>query len=113
MQEHTVALLERGKPKRVTCRVCGGEHLFRPEPPKGRAKVPDPLADVPSDWDALLAAANLERIRPYSMRQSYGRGDVIRHKVFGLGIVVREAGRGKVEVSFRDGTRLLACDRRR
>jgi hypothetical protein len=47
------------------------------------------------------------------MRGQYARGEVIRHKVFGLGIVVRELGGTKIQVSFRDGVRLLVCNRTR
>ncbi|MFH1143266.1 MAG: hypothetical protein V1774_01830 [Candidatus Eisenbacteria bacterium] len=57
-----------------------------------------------------MAMADLDGMRPYAMRGEFARGEVIHHKVFGLGIVVREVGEGKIQVSFRDGLRLLVCN---
>ncbi len=66
-----------------------------------------------TDWDDLMAMADLDGVRPYSMKGQFARGEVIQHKAFGLGIVVREMGVGKIQVSFRDGVRLLVCNRQR
>jgi len=64
-----------------------------------------------TDWDDLMAMADLDGVRPYTMKGLFARGQVIQHKAFGLGIVVREMGEGKIQVSFRDGVRLLVCNR--
>jgi hypothetical protein len=64
-----------------------------------------------SDWEDLMAMADVDGVRPYAMRGEFSRGEVIQHKVFGLGIVVRELAGGKIQVSFRDGVRLLVCNR--
>jgi hypothetical protein len=66
-----------------------------------------------NDWEDLMAMADMDGVRAYAMRGQYARGEVIRHKVFGLGIVVRELGGTKIQVSFRDGVRLLVCNRTR
>ncbi|MCK4414998.1 MAG: hypothetical protein KAY32_15795 [Candidatus Eisenbacteria sp.] len=57
-----------------------------------------------------MAMADLDGVRSYVMRGSYSKGEVINHKVFGLGIVVHEVGDGKIQVSFQDGVRLLVCN---
>jgi len=64
-----------------------------------------------TDWDDLMAMADLDGVRPYTMKGMFARGQVIQHKAFGLGIVVREMGVGKIQVSFRDGVHLLVCNR--
>jgi hypothetical protein len=64
-----------------------------------------------TDWDDLMAMADLDGVRPYTMKGLFARGQVIQHKAFGMGIVVREMGAGKIQVSFRDGVRLLVCNR--
>jgi hypothetical protein len=64
-----------------------------------------------TDWDDLMSMADMDGVLPYAMKGTFTRGEVIRHKAFGLGIVVREMGVGKIQVSFRDGVRLLVCNR--
>jgi len=54
--------------------------------------------------------ADLDGVRVYSMGKCYSRGEVIQHKAFGIGIVVQQVGDSKIQVSFRDGTRLLVCN---
>lgn len=66
-----------------------------------------------TDWEDLMAMADMDGVRPYAMKGQFHRGEVIQHKAFGLGIVVREIGTEKIQVSFRDGVRLLVCNRQR
>lgn len=66
-----------------------------------------------TDWEDLMAMADMDGVRPYAMKGQFHRGEVIQHKVFGLGIVVREIGTEKIQVSFRDGVRLLVCNRQK
>jgi len=88
----------------------------RKRPPAGKGKAKDGLARVrgefspATDWQDLMAMADLDGVRVYSMKMSYSRGEVIQHKVFGIGIVVQEIGGAKIQVSFQDGTRLLVCN---
>jgi len=94
--------------------------------PAGRRKAQRTAADMvagmslhrlshlaATDWEDLMAMADMDGARPYAMRGQFHRGEVIQHKVFGLGIVVREIGTEKIQVSFRDGVRLLVCNRQR
>jgi hypothetical protein len=60
-----------------------------------------------------MAVADLGKVQPYAMRRDFSTGDVMSHRVFGIGIVVREVDGGKIQVSFQDGVRLLVCNRRR
>jgi hypothetical protein len=70
-----------------------------------RAKI-----SATTDWEELMAMADMEGVRPYRMHETYAKGDVIRHKTFGMGIVVREVNPQKIQVSFKDGVKLLACN---
>lgn len=116
MTEHIIAVLEAKAPRRVTCTVCDGTHNYRPSPPRSRTSAKTKRGGAtpkPSDWEELMGVADLDSVRPYAMRRAYAKGDVINHKVFGLGIVVREVTERKMEVSFQDGVRLLACNMRK
>jgi len=115
MRDHIIAIVEDKKPKRVTCKTCQGTHLYKPQPPKSRTKAAakkNALAAEPLGWEDLMAAADLEKVKPYGFRKIFVIGDVINHKAFGIGIVVREVDEHKIQVSFQDGIRLLACNRK-
>ena len=116
MTAHLVATLQESAPRRVTCKICEGTHNYRPSPPRSRTKEgrktrPKSLTGV--GWEELMGAADMKAVRAYAMRRSFAAGDVIRHKVFGLGVVVREVDEQKIEVSFEDGIRLLVRNFRR
>ena len=115
MRDHVIAVVEEDRPRRVTCRTCDGTHLYRPQPPRSRAgtQASSRSGSEATEWEDLMAVADLERVRPYAMRRAFAAGDVVSHKVFGIGVVVREVDDRKVQVSFHDGVRLLACDNRR
>ncbi|MBD3236938.1 MAG: hypothetical protein GF330_09560 [Candidatus Eisenbacteria bacterium] len=116
MTAHVIASMRGSQPSRVTCQVCEGTHNYRPLPPRSRSPArrrAAPSKLTTAGWDELVGVADLSAVRAYAMRRSYSAGDVIRHKVFGIGIVLREVDERKIEVSFEDGIRLLACNFRR
>lgn len=47
--------------------------------------------------------------RPYAMSAAFAEGEVIDHPKFGLGVVREVLPPDKVQVLFRDGSRLLRC----
>ena len=114
MREHVVAEVAHKRPARVTCASCNGEHLYRAQPPRSRAVPSDGTVVVhPAEWEDLMAVADLDKVQPYMMKRGYATGDVMDHRVFGLGVVVREVDGGKIQVSFKDGIRLMVCNRHR
>ncbi len=98
-----------GKPAKVGAKSAAA----RRSRAKGKAALRLRTPVSATDWEDLMAMADLDGVRPYAMCGQFAKGEVIRHKVFGLGIVVREITEGKIQVSFQDGVRLLACNRRR
>ncbi len=114
MCDHIVVVVEDDRPARVNCLSCSGEHLYRAQPPRSRAG-PDARSQPKegTGWEDLMAVADLDKVQPYAMRRDFSAGDVLSHRVFGLGIVIRAIDEGKIQVSFQDGVRLLVCNRRR
>ncbi len=49
------------------------------------------------------------KAKDYSMDGLFRKKDVIRHPVFGLGMVEKKAGPRKIEVLFEDGCRVMRC----
>lgn len=114
---HTIVALVRGRPVRVKCNTCGGEHVYKadvpPEAPAARPRKDRPAkaGTMEAEWKAQLAAAAAKGAhgKAYSQGESFKAGDVLDHPSFGVGLVQRAMGPGKVLVLFKDGARTLLC----
>lgn len=114
---HTIVALVQGRPVRVKCNTCGGEHAFRehapPEPgaePKKKERTPK-QETMEAAWKEQLAiaAAKGKKGKTYATTESFRSGDVLDHASFGVGVIQRLMGPGKILVLFRDGARTLLC----
>jgi hypothetical protein len=117
LTNHTIVAMAAGKPARVKCNTCGGEHNYRP--PKGD-KAPttrrSPSAKVskasgPShleQWNAALARLDVTKAQAYEMDGKYIKNMLITHLTFGMGVVT-SLSFGKMEVLFNEGPRWLGC----
>ena len=72
--------------------------------PKPKPKKIDPA-------DVIVEADPSKPLLPYSIRDSYERGDRINHKNLGEGVVQGVTGRGKIAVMFGDERKLLIHER--
>ncbi len=114
---HTVVTMAGAKPRRVKCNTCGGEHNYRPEKPqpKAAAKKPEkaksPTKRTRQSWSEIMQEASAKPHKTYSMAGSFGEGDWIEHKTFGLGCVQSFTPPNKITVRFADSTRMLVCNR--
>jgi len=123
IMNHTVVALAGEKIARVECNTCHGVHNFRgpkaPSPvsgkPAGNKRKPvgnskrNPAAAEKAEWEALQTDWNPEKATPYAMDETYRVKDLLRHAIFGLGVVTRQAGPHKMEVLFSGGKKLLRC----
>ena len=50
-----------------------------------------------------------ENVKDYAMDKEYRVKAVIKHPVFGLGLVQRVVGDRKMEVLFEDGKKMMRC----
>jgi hypothetical protein len=113
---HTVVIMEGETVKRVLCNTCNKEHIYRP--PKGektptnkkkpvrkkRAKkivAPDVL------WEKALESAQDLPSSVYTLDGSFESGEKIDHKNFGLGLVTKLIHPNKMEVIFKEGTKIM------
>ena len=72
--------------------------------PKPKKKKIDPA-------DVIVEADLSKPLLPYSIRDSYERGDRLNHKTLGEGVVQGVVGRGKIAVMFGDERKLLIHER--
>lgn len=126
---HTVVAMLDGKPRRVRCLTCGGDHIYRmpaslkaakaAERKKAAANKKSKAAkkaksggrgDVP-DFETLAGGKKLDNPRPYAMTERFGGGELIEHPVFGIGIVAVVRGQDKIDVSFQTGVHTLLHNR--
>jgi hypothetical protein len=114
---HTVVTMQGTKPRRVKCNTCAGEHNYRAEKPRtktgvkktGKAKAP--AKRIRQSWTEIMQEASGKPHKTYSMSGSFGEGDWIEHKFFGLGCVQTFTPPNKITVRFADSTKLLICNR--
>ncbi len=130
---HRVVAVVDGKPEKVICKTCGKRHKYRPNPPKSRTnksksrtrttlsasenetttkrKKRKTKKDPASKWEELLAKKSVSHAKMYSMDGLFDQDDVIEHEIFGYGLVIEIRAEGKMEVLFKEGSKLLVCGR--
>ncbi len=113
---HTVIAMQGLKPRRVKCNTCNGEHNYRATKPlaktakkPAKAKTGTPKRTRQS-WEEVMQEASSKPHKSYSMSGSFGEGDWIEHKAFGLGCVQSFTPPNKITVRFADSTRMLVCN---
>ncbi|MBD3307516.1 hypothetical protein GF339_13890 [candidate division KSB3 bacterium] len=114
---HQVVAVADGKVEKVLCKTCGGQHKYRPNPPKSRSKkraTPKKKKkqtrkskDPAERWQEALADKDLSNPKPYSMSEVFEQNDIIDHQKFGQGLVTEIRAEGKMEVLFKEGPKLL------
>lgn len=123
---HRIVAMVGEKVVRVECNTCGGTHNYYPPPvaktprtagtaaPKKAAAAPrapkkDPASAEREEWNSLRPSMNLEKAVAYNMNAAYKKGDLVKHPVFGFGIVRLVIVPNKMQVLFEDGMKLLRC----
>jgi len=118
MKWHTIVALVAGKPAKVECQGCNKQHQYRAQPPgsatagpkKPRASKASTPASPAVDFDTLLAG-RIGEARVYSPNDTFALNDVVRHPTFDIGVVTAAPAPQKIEVTFRDGKKMLLHDR--
>lgn len=60
------------------------------------------------DWEKRVSGHSVADFRAYRVSLSFEPNELVRHKTFGDGYVVRVIDKNKIEVMFKDGSRTLA-----
>ena len=122
---HTIVAMVGDTIARVQCNTCDGVHKYY-SPTSGRASAPNEkkagekspaprrtaarqaLAQQ-EEWAAACSEADPENAADYSMSRPFKVNDLVRHPVFGLGLVKTTQKPNKMEVLFESGLKLLRC----
>ncbi len=122
---HIVIYEVKGQVKKVKCKTCGAEHVYREaaqkkaesdatkrpkQEKKARVarKVTKPVYDAALDWELKHSEMNQEMlVKDYHMEDTYKPGDIVSHPLFGLGFV-RQVSGTSMEVLFKDSIKRMA-----
>ena len=121
---HVVVAMVGDRIAKVLCKQCGGQHRYRPpggaQPARRAAtRIATSARSVgraggkgrgakPVTAEPLIEPDLSVPVRPYRLGDSFAVGHRIAHPKFGPGIVETIVGRGKIQVWFADGRRVLA-----
>lgn len=114
---HVILAIPEVKPMRVQCGICKDEHNFKAPPPSKaeREKAAaerlreKTLAGDREQWSQLRPTMIEAKAKDYSMQGIFKKKDLIKHPIFGLGLVQRSAGPHKVQILFEDGCKVMRC----
>ncbi len=128
---HRVVAAVAGVPKRVECLTCRTQHNYRrpkgakdplprgtPTPSKpaaGRApaekKLTKKAAAAVADWEGKVLGHSPADFTAYTVKDTFRKGQLLRHKTFGDGYVADILDDNKLNVVFRDGSKILVHGR--
>lgn len=122
VMNHTIVAMVEERIVRVQCNTCSGVHNYRsPHPPvkapaAAKSATPraaatprarkDPGAAERQEWAEQIVRLEPGQAVAYTMDGKFKAEGLVKHTVFGLGIVKRQMP-GKVEILFADGKKLL------
>ncbi len=115
---HVVISKYEDEIRRVQCNPCGDVHSFRK--PRGEAEedMPEPVAArkramlKKPNWEEFFAKHSEKHAKPYEFRELYKENLIVTHPKFGTGFVSEVVSESKVEITFKDGRRILVHNRR-
>lgn len=115
---HTILAMVSGRPARVQCNTCGGQHAYRSATPAEATRRAAPSSSASQSrprrapvFEELLAKHSNAVGRTYSPRELYAVDELVVHPTFGRG-VVSSVRADKIEVTFRGAVRTLIHGRR-
>jgi hypothetical protein len=124
---HRIVSMKVGKPYQVECLTCRTTHLWRATAPGEKAPSATtsgaarpraasgpkstritPAMKQEQAWEKAIAGHGVNEFKTYNTTLTFQEGQLLRHKKFGDGVVMRVIDAHKVEVLFRDEPKTLA-----
>lgn len=124
---HRVVSMKAGKAYQVECLTCRTTHLWRAAAPgekaataaasgtsRARTSTAPKSTRVTAamkqeqQWEKAIAGRGVAEFKTYNTGAVFQEGQLLRHKKFGDGVVMRVIDAHKVEVLFKDEAKTLA-----
>lgn len=121
---HTVLAMIGSEPARIRCNTCKSERNYsrsRATGSGGVRRVGRKKVEAVSGagaralhhssdlYNEKIQASLMKTPKAFNINESFEEGDVIDHKKFGRGVVLKVIPPDRMEVIFKDETRALAC----
>ena len=111
---HTIIAMAGGQPARVRCNTCKSERNYRAPKPEiltSRRIVRDARPKISDEgfYNQKLKENAMKSDKPYRIDLELTAHDIVDHKVFGRGIVLKTIPPDRAEILFKDQTRVLVC----
>ena len=128
---HRIIAVVGSNIQRVHCLTCGGDHKYYP--PKGSqtdetdrahvkiarsaeksaAAVRTSAARAAGEWQTIMREMSPDSApRTYRITESFVPSEFIEHPVFGIGRVLDIVGAERMQVIFKDGRKVLVCNKK-
>jgi len=113
---HRVVAMDGETVKKVLCNTCNKEHVYRePKGEKASTNKKKPARKtrvkkiVAPDvlWEKALEPAQDFSSKLYTFDGSFESGEKIDHKTFGMGLITKLIQPNKMEVIFKEGTKIM------
>ena len=110
---HTITSVKEGKISKVMCNICNSYHLYRAKKEKvAKVKTPGTKTTRTTrrgrmSWDNLILEVQEKEVSDYAATSDFREIRAIRHKSFGIGIITKVHNAHRIEVVFKEGTKLL------
>ncbi len=125
LTNHIIVAMVGEKVAKVQCNVCGGRHNYRPAEPIVKVGAPKTapkgsggravgantrqIKTAAARFEEMLVGRDLTLAKPYAITATLQQGDLLDHAYFGPGLVVGATQPNKIEVLFREGSKILIC----
>ncbi|MEF2144269.1 MAG: hypothetical protein V3573_02385 [Desulfovibrionaceae bacterium] len=115
---HVVVAMNGGEIVKVQCKTCGSTHRHpkvktaapRKKGVRAVAKAVKALksaAEQVQEWENALNGKDIGSAKPFGSAGSAVEGGLIDHPKFGVGLVQKLVAPNKMEVLFRNGSKLM------
>ncbi len=116
---HVIVAMDEGEIVKVQCKTCGSLHkhpkakkaaVARPRGARAVAKTVKALksaAEQVQEWEGALNGKDMGAAKPFGSADSAVEGGLIDHPKFGVGVVQKLVAPDKMEVLFRNGSKLM------
>jgi hypothetical protein len=125
---HRIIAMVGSDVRRVQCLTCGSDHKYYPQKGTGTGGSKSRVVRVsatgsrkgnstkktgrPGEWETFMTEMPTDTSpRPYRIFDAYGAAEFLEHPVFGIGRVVDVLAGDKIEVAFKEGRKVLLCNK--
>jgi hypothetical protein len=126
---HRIIAVVGDEIQRVNCLTCGSDHKYHlpkgtndnedstgnrkgASPPSKRKTKAARSTAAKGEWSTFMSQMPEDLVpRSYRITDAYAATDYIEHPVFGTGRVLSVPGTQKIEVIFKEGRKILVCNK--